>query len=174
MIYEFNNQLTSINNGMSEENPNEKRELDVSNLVSKLKESVQQATGMKNDNFVLDKSELEQFILNNTGKLIKDSMDTIDDIKQYIISAPEPDDVHSLAELYKASTSAIESLNKILIQQQKSATQITVKKMDIDSKHSLQNSRDENSITFTRDEVFKKLVDSGNIIETKPADEEDL
>lgn len=114
---------------MSEDNSNEKKELDVSNLVSKLKESVQQANGMKNDNFTLDKADLEQFILNNTGKLIKDSMDTIDDIKQYIISAPEPDDVHSLAELYKASTSAIESLNKILIQQQKSATQITVKKI---------------------------------------------
>jgi len=159
---------------MSEDNSNEKKELDVSNLVSKLKESVQQANGMKNDNFTLDKADLEQFILNNTGKLIKDSMDTIDDIKQYIISAPEPDDVHSLAELYKASTSAIESLNKILIQQQKSATQITVKKMDIDSKQALQNIRDENSITFTRDEVFKKLIDSGNVIETKPVDEEDL
>ena len=159
---------------MSEENSNEKKELDVSNLVSKLKESVQQANGMRNDQFTLDKADLEQFILNNTGKLIKDSMDTIDDIKQYIISAPEPDDVHSLAELYKASTSAIESLNKILIQQQKSATQITVKKMDIDSKQALQNTRDENSITFTRDEVFKKLIDSGNVIETTPVEEEDL
>ena len=159
---------------MSEENSNEKKELDVSNLVSKQKESVQQANGMRNDQFTLDKADLEQFILNNTGKLIKDSMDTIDDIKQYIISAPEPDDVHSLAELYKASTSAIESLNKILIQQQKSATQITVKKMDIDSKQALQNTRDENSITFTRDEVFKKLIDSGNVIETTPVEEEDL
>ena len=160
---------------MSDENSNEKKELDVSNLVSKLKESVQQANGMRNDQFTLDKADLEQFILNNTGKLIKDSMDTIDDIKQYIISAPEPDDVHSLAELYKASTSAIESLNKILIQQQKSATQITVKKMDIDSKQALlQNKRDDNSVTFTRDEIFKKLVDNGNIIETTPAEDEDL
>ena len=159
---------------MSDENSNEKKELDVSSLVSKLKESVQQANGMRNDQFTLDKADLEQFILNNTGKLIKDSMDTIDDIKQYIISAPEPDDVHSLAELYKASTSAIESLNKILIQQQKSATQITVKKMDIDSKQALQNKRDENSITFTRDEVFKKLIDSGDVIETTPVEEEDL
>ena len=160
---------------MSDENSNEKKELDVSNLVSKLKESVQQANGMRNDQFTLDKADLEQFILNNTGKLIKDSMDTIDDIKQYIISAPEPDDVHSLAELYKASTSAIESLNKILIQQQKSATQITVKKMDIDSKQALlQNKRDDSGVTFTRDEIFKKLVDSGNIIETTPVEEEDL
>ena len=37
---------------MSEENPNEKKELDVSSLVSKLKESVQQPTGMKNEWYV--------------------------------------------------------------------------------------------------------------------------
>ena len=46
---------------MSEENSNEKKELDVSNLVSKLKESVQQANGMRNDQFTLDKADLEQF-----------------------------------------------------------------------------------------------------------------
>ena len=47
--------------------------------------------------------------------------------------------------------------------------------MDIDSKQALlQNKRDDNSVTFTRDEIFKKLVDNGNIIETTPAEDEDL
>ena len=103
---------------MTDQNNEENNELDVKSLVDQLKDSVKTAKNMQSDKFSLAKEDLEQFILDNTGKLIKDSMDTIDDIKQYIISAPEPDDVHSLAELYKASTSAIEALNKILIQQQ--------------------------------------------------------
>ena len=96
---------------------------DVGTLLDQLKENNQLVKSARKNDFKLDKADLEQFILNNTGRLIEDSMETIATIKQYVVSAPEPDDVHSLAELYKASTSAIEALNKILIQQQKSNTQ---------------------------------------------------
>jgi hypothetical protein len=157
---------------MSEEESNDRPEIDVKSLVDQLKESVKTSKDAEED-FELNKGDLEQFILNNTGRLIKDSMDTIKDIKGYIISAPEPDDVHSLAELYKASTSAIEALNKILLQQQKSTTQVAIKQMDIESKQVLSNKRDESQITFTRDEIFNKLVESGKVIDATPVDGEE-
>lgn len=159
---------------MSNEQDKEKPELDVKSLVDQLKESTKIAKTVDCEEFELKPEDLEQFILNNTGKLIKDSMNTIDDIKQYIINAPEPEDVHSLAELYKASTGAIETLNKILIQNQKSKTQLTVKKLDIESKLNLKNTTDDDKISFTRDEVFNKLMEKGNIIDATPTDSEDL
>jgi hypothetical protein len=162
----------SINSYMSEEESSDKQEIDVKSLVDQLKESVKTVKDAEKD-FELNKEDLEQFILNNTGRLIKDSMDTISDIKGYIISAPEPDDVHSLAELYKASTSAIEALNKILLQQQKSTTQVAIKRMDIESKQALGNKRDDTHITFTRDEIFNKLVETGKVIDATPVDEEE-
>ena len=122
----------------------------VKTLIDQLKENNQLVKKVSNSGFELEKDDLEQFILNNTGKLIQDSMETIDTIKQYVVSAPEPEDVHSLAELYKASTSAIEALNKILLQQQKSNTQVAIKTMDIQSKQQLSQS-DSKKITFTRD-----------------------
>ena len=91
-------------------------EEEIKSLIDQLKESNKLAKTVDKQPFSLNKEDLESFILNNTGKLIQDSMETIDNIKQYIISAPEPEDVHSLAELYKASTGAIEALNKILLQ----------------------------------------------------------
>lgn len=150
-----------------------KEKPDVRTLVDQLKESNTIAKKVEKS-FVLDKEHLEQFILNNTGQLIEDSMETIDSIKQYIISAPEPEDVHSLAELYKASTSAIEALNKILLQQQKSETQIAVKTMDIQSKQALATTKDQDKLTFTRDEVFEKLIESGNIIDVKTESAEEI
>lgn len=138
---------------------------DIKSLVDQLKESSKLAKNSQKPEFVLNKDELEQFILNNTGRLINDSMETIDSIKEYIISAPEPEDVHSLAELYKASTGAIEALNKILLQQQKSNTQIAVKTMDIQSKQALADSKDKDKITFTRDEIFDQLIKRGEVIE---------
>lgn len=139
---------------------------DVGTLLDQLKENNQLVKKANKSDFVLDKEELEQFILNNTGRLIEDSMETIETIKQYVVSAPEPEDVHSLAELYKASTNAIEALNKILIQQQKSSTQVAIKTMDIQAKQQLTND-DQKKITFTRDEIFEKLINSGDIIEAE-------
>lgn len=145
---------------------------DIKSLVDQLKESTKLAKQVKKPEFQLDKSDLEQFILNNTGKLISDSMETIDNIKDFIISAPEPEDVHSLAELYKASTGAIEALNKILLQQQKSDTQIAVKTMDIQSKQAIAEKKDDR-ITFTRDEIFEQLLNSGEVIEADIVDPDD-
>ena len=70
---------------------------DVGTLLDQLKENNQLVKSASKHDFVLDKEELEQFILNNTGRLIEDSMETIATIKQYVVSAPEPEDVHSLA-----------------------------------------------------------------------------
>lgn len=144
---------------------------DIKSLLEQLKGTTKLANA-KQPEFTLEKEELEQFILNNTGRLINDSMQTIDSIKDYIISAPEPEDVHSLAELYKASTGAIEALNKILLQQQKSQTQIAVKNMDIQSKQALAEKKDER-LTFTRDEVMEQLMNSGKIIDAEISDPDD-
>jgi len=144
---------------------------DIKSLVDQLKESTKLAKKVDKPEFVLNKEDLEQFILNNTGKLINDSMETIDSIKEYIISAPEPEDVHSLAELYKASTGAIEALNKVLLQQQKSNTQIAVKTMDIQSKQALAENKDKDKITFTRDEIFDQLIKRGEVIEVDNEDD---
>ena len=142
---------------------------DIKTLIDQLKDVTTVAKKPPAEQFNLTKEDLEQFILNSAGKLIRDSMDTIDDIKQYVTNAPEPEDVHSLAELYKASTGAIEALNKLLLQQQKSNTQVAIKTMDIQAKQQLANN-DDKKITFTREEIFKELINKGDIIETEPAD----
>ena len=100
-------------------------------------------------------------------------MDTIDNIKQFIISAPEPEDVHSLAELYKASTGALETLNKIFLQQKKAETTIKVKTMDIESKSQLADIK-QDKLTFTREEIFDQLLNSGKVIEAEVTEEEEL
>jgi len=142
---------------------------DIHSLLDQLKQGTKLAKEADKPKFELHKEDLEQFILNNTGRLISDSMETIDSIKEFIISAPEPEDVHSLAELYKASTGAIEALNKILLQQQKSQTQITVKTMDIQSKAALIEQKSD-KISFTREEIMDKLVNDGSILEIEDTD----
>ena len=134
----------------------EKRGNDVKTLVDQLREGTKLAKRIEKEEFNLEPEDLQKFILNNTGKLIQDSMDTIDNIKQYIISAPEPEDVHSLAELYKASTGALETLNKIYLQQNKSDTTIKVKTMDIQAKLSLAEDKENKIIIILLKEFSQK------------------
>jgi len=139
---------------------------DAESLIEQLKDNTSFVKKTTRDkNFELDKSDLEQFILNSSGKLIKDSLDVIDGMRDYVEAAPDAESISSLAELMKASTNAIDTLNKVLIQDKKSATQVGVKQMDIDSKKQLADSANKAINTLTREEVFKKLLDNADVID---------
>ena len=136
-------------------------------LIAQLRESTNIAKDSDKlcKQFELSKEQLESFILNSTGKLVQDSLDTINAIQEVVLAAPNPEEVHSLAELYKASTHAIEALNKILIQDKKAATQVGIKQMDIESKSALQDKKQEKRL-LTRSDIIKGLIDSAEELET--------
>lgn len=125
-----------------------------------------------NENFELDKEQLEAFILNTSGRLVKDSLDMIDIVKERVAGAAEPDDVASLSELFKASTSTIETLNKILLQEKKALTTLTVKKMDIDSKKELADNEAKSNMTASREEMMELLIKDSKLIDVTEKDSE--
>ena len=76
--------------------------------------------------------------------------------------------------LIKASSGAIETLNKIVIQDKKTNTTIASKKMDIESRKELQSSDQSHALTMSREEIMAKLINDKSIInvdsEVKEAD----
>jgi len=133
---------------------------EMGDLIDQLKNANQllKKPEVKEEEFNLTKEELEQFILNNAGKLIKQSIEVVADVKQYVETAPEHRDVVSLAELIKASSSAIESLSKVLVQDKRDKTQKDVKQMDIQGKKELLQGEVNAKLMFTRDDVMKELL----------------
>jgi|TARA_R110000787_G_scaffold177712_2_gene289672 hypothetical protein len=114
----------------------------------------------------LDKENLEDFLLQYSGKLIKGSVDYVEDVKQFITSAPDAKDVDALSKLIGASASAIESLNKILLQDKANEAKIQVKEMDIQSKKELQDHSNERvGLTINREELLKQLLDDAKVID---------
>ena len=59
------------------------------------------------EEFKLDKEGLEDFLLQNSGKLIKGSVEYVEEVKQFITSAPDAKDVEALSKLVGASAAAI-------------------------------------------------------------------
>ena len=132
---------------------------DIGDLVDQLKnaEKYLKKPEKAEEEFNLDPEELEKFILNNAGKLVKKSIDMVDEVKQYVETAPESRDVSSLSELINASSSAIETLSKILVQNKRDKTQKEVKQMDIDGKKQLMQGEFNAKVMLSRDDVMKEL-----------------
>jgi len=124
-----------------------------------------------NENFELPKEKLEEYILNTSGRLIQDSLDMIDVVKERVAGAAEPDDVASLSELFKASTHAIEALNKVLIQDKRTMTTLTAKKMDIESRQQIaEKASDTAKFVASREEIVSKLLKKAEVIDVSDED----
>lgn len=108
---------------------------------------------------ILNKEDLEDFLIQNSGKLIKKSLSIVDNVNDYISSAPENRDVAALAELIKASSSAIETLNKLHVAKERNETQLEVKKIDVESKERINIADNQAKILLSREDILNALVD---------------
>ena len=143
----------------------------IDDLLSQLQSSNQVARDAdKQDDFKLDKEDLENFLLQYSGKLIKGSVDYVEDVKQFITSAPDAKDVESLSKLVGAAAAAIETLNKIHISDQKAKSTKELKVMDIESKKALQQQDTETKLLLNREELMKQLIDDAQIIDADVTD----
>ena len=83
------------------------------------------------------------------------------------MASGDPDSISALADLIKASSGAIESLNKIVVQNKRSATTLTAKKMDTEAKYAIEDKRNENALIASREEVFKKILAEAKVVEVE-------
>lgn len=118
----------------------------------------------------LDKEQVEDFVIQQSSKLIRETNDLILSMKDYIAHSPESKEILALSELIKASTAAIDTLNKINLSEKKNKAAKEIKAMDIESKKELKTSENQNRVTFTREEILKKLMESSISIEAVTLD----
>jgi len=143
-------------------------------LISQLK-TVPKASKQlvqQSEKFNISKDEVEDFIIQKSSKLIEDSLELIDNMKEVVHHMPEAENVSSLAELIKASTGAIETLNKLVVQDKRSNTTLKAKQLDIDSRKELQDADQQHALMLSREEVLDRLLKDSKIInvDTKVGD----
>ena len=130
----------------------------VNDIISQLKQNNKTAKTPVEEN-VLKREDIEDFIIQNSSRLIKKSLSIVDNVNDYISSAPENRDVAAMAELIKASSGAIEALNKLHTAKERNDTQVEVKQMDIDSKEKLNIADNQTKLLLSREDVMHALID---------------
>lgn len=134
----------------------------VGDLLEQLQDANKKAEIAKKENNPLKKEDMEKFVIEKAGKLVEESIEVVSNVKDYISSAPESKDVGSLAELIAATSTAIETLNKIIVTDKKNETLIKAKEMDIASRKELKEADNTTKLLATREQVFKMLINSAN------------
>jgi hypothetical protein len=132
----------------------------VGDLLSQLTEAQTKAKEIEKEQNPLKKEELEKFVVEKGGKLVEDSLEMIKNVKDYIISSPEAKDVDAFASLIAAASTAIETLNRININDKKADTIVKTKQMDIDAKRELKQEDNNIKLLATREQIFKALIEN--------------
>ncbi|CAB5226360.1 hypothetical protein UFOVP760_137 [uncultured Caudovirales phage] len=146
---------------------NDELNSEVGTLLDQLQTFSTKAETIREVRDPLKKEDLEKFTIEKGGELVQDALDMVATVKDFIISAPNAEDVESLAGLIKAASSAIDTLNHLAVANKRSDTSIKLKEMDISSKRELQQSDNTQRLLATREEIFKMLADKAAPIEVE-------
>ena len=109
--------------------------------------------------------QLNDFIVTKGVELIESGLSAIRDVQQTSSTAKTPEEIEAYSELIKSVSTAIDALNKINIQTMRNKGAKEVKQLEVDAK--LQTAKQitgpttqTNVLIATRDEFFKKILDS--------------
>lgn len=137
--------------------PNNDVDNAVDDIITQLSTQNHSVTKAKQSAEVPDVEELEEYLVKTTARLIDTTLDAVDNVKDYISSAPENRDVASLAELMRSANSAIETMQKIHANKENIQARKDVKQMDIDSKKELNIMDNTAKLVMSREDVLKAL-----------------
>lgn len=139
----------------------------VDSLINQLKSIPKATKEVEQVEDTLTKENLEEFILKHTGNLVKQASESVTLVRDYVEAAPNAEEVTALAELIKATSSAVESLNRILITDKKTSTAIKIKEMDNKSRQKELDAVVGLKLRSTREELMKQLINA-TVIENVP------
>lgn len=156
---------------MSEENS---EYCTVNELTEKLKEQVSNVHNKnieyKREADALKKENLEKFLLEKTGEMVDEGLDVIKELKSIFVSNPNAEEIDALANAFKAVSSGLSVLKDLQITNSKIENNKELKEMDIKAKKELKELKREDDtpkLMFTRDEIFKKLLENSEVIDVE-------
>ena len=112
--------------------------------------------------------EMKEFVAKHSAELVQNSVKSIMELQKLTVATGDPEMMASLASLIAASTGAIETVNKMHLQNQKAETARELKKLEIEGKKEIQRLKNDgylnlpagntNILVATREEIIAQLT----------------
>jgi len=112
--------------------------------------------------------DIQDFILKNSVELATLSVKSVKNLQQVVTATGDPEQMASLASLIAAGAGAIETINKIHLQNKKAEANKDLKKLDLEGKKEIQRLKNDgylnlpqgstNILVATREEMMAQLT----------------
>jgi len=112
--------------------------------------------------------EIQDFILKNSAELATLTVKSVKDLQQTVTAMGDPEQMAGLASLIAAGAGALETINKINLQNKKAESNKDLKKLDIEGKKEIQRLKNDgylnlpqgstNILVATREEMIAQLT----------------
>ena len=119
---------------------------------------------------IATKDNVEEFVLRNSSEVVNSAMNILKSFEGAVQHIQSPDEIAAYSELVNASTNALDTLNKIVLQNKKAQAAKEVKQLDIESKQMLQANDHKMKLMASREDIIKILKDEINTIDVEPED----
>ena len=149
----------------------DENEVEIDSLIDQLKNNTALMKPIYTNIPVLKKEEAEDFVIKNAGELITESLGLVKDLRQTYFASKDAEELEAVGKLIAATASALEALNKLVIQDKKAKGAKELKQMEIDARKEPRDtmltslSGDTLILKGTREEIFKQLIKEANVIE---------
>ena len=101
---------------------------------------------------------LEEYVLKNSSEIVNSSINMLKNMESVVQTVQGAEEMSAYSELVNASTNALDTLNKILLQKKKNDAQIEIKKMDVENKKELQSNDHAARVMASREEILKMML----------------
>lgn len=135
----------------------------VAQFLSDLK-TIQSEQSVKKDasNNVATIENLEEFVLKNSSEVVNSSINMLKNMESVVQTIQGAEEMAAYSELVNASTNAIDTLNKLLMQKKKNEAMLEIKKMDVENKKELQSNDHAVKVLASREEILKMMLSAKN------------
>ena len=144
---------------------------EVEDIISQIKNQSKLLKKAETEKIPLKKEDMEEFILKNASAIVQDAVELVGELKTDILAGADSRLIESYSELVRAATSAIDSLTKLKLSDDKIKAQKEITQMNIDSKQTSDDEVDgKRGFLLSREEVIAALMnkkDDGVTIDVK-------
>ena len=113
----------------------------------------------------LTEDNITDFVIKSSEELISAGLESVADLRDYVVQGQNPDEIDALASLISSTTGAIEALNKMVLLKKKNEATKELKILEFENRKEVaallpQNNivNNTNVLVASREEIFKKLL----------------
>ena len=99
---------------------------------------------------------MNEYVIKKATENIEASLDAVNSLKDIVITGQNPQEIVALASLINATTKALDSLNKINMQNKQIKNNIEIKQMEVSAAKNIKPPTT-NVLIATRDEIMSKF-----------------